>query len=195
MDLFANLPYGSVDFEKIEAALTTEFSFVYNKDKNIPALNALPNNFGLILQLGNSYSGSVKVDIINWSGLFVDAPLLVHGIRIASIEDIALMKLEAILNGGRKKDFWDLSELLENFSLKELLDKYLKAYPYYSQDEVKESVLNFSKAESQPDPVCFKNKSWESVKADLQKKVNQLKQTRRHRKDQDSKSFFKKLSK
>jgi hypothetical protein len=32
------------------------------------------------------------------------------------------MKLDAISRGGRKKDFWDLSEILETHSFDELLE-------------------------------------------------------------------------
>jgi len=51
-------------------------------------------------------------------------------VRLAGIEEIAAMKLDVIGRGGRKKDFWDFHALLKKFSLNEMIDFYLKRYPY-----------------------------------------------------------------
>jgi len=41
---------------------------------------------------------------------------------------------------------------------------YKNKYPYYNIDEVKRGLINFSLADSMPDPVCLKSKNWEIVK-------------------------------
>lgn len=43
------------------------------------------------------------------------------GVRLASVEDIIAMKVDAISRGGRKKDFWDLHELMEKYDLSQML--------------------------------------------------------------------------
>ena len=52
-----------------------------------------------------------------------------EGLRLASIEDIGAMKLNAIAHSGnRQKDFYDLFFLLEYYSLQELLLAYQAKY-------------------------------------------------------------------
>jgi hypothetical protein len=45
---------------------------------------------------------------------FIQPPIEIDSIRLASIEEIIAMKMDVIQRGGRKKDFWDLHELLSN---------------------------------------------------------------------------------
>jgi hypothetical protein len=49
--------------------------------------------------------------------------------------------------GGRKKDFWDLHELMEHFSLSEMVGFYEKRYPYSSsREEVISKITSFDAA-------------------------------------------------
>ena len=75
---------------------------------------------------------------------FVFPVILEQNIRFSSIEEIAAMKFEVIANGGRKKDFWDIHELLETFTLNQMIDFYLKRNPYgYSKEELLFKVIDF----------------------------------------------------
>jgi len=40
------------------------------------------------------------------------------------------MKLDVIQREGRKKDFWDLHELLSNYGIGNMLELYKQGYPY-----------------------------------------------------------------
>jgi hypothetical protein len=52
-----------------------------------------------------------------------------ENIRMASLEDIAAMKLNAIIgNGTRLKDFVDVAFLSSEFSLREMINTYEKKY-------------------------------------------------------------------
>ena len=78
------------------------------------------------------------------------------------------MKFEVITRGGRKKDFWDVHELLETYSLDELISFYLKRNPYgSSKEEVLKQMVDFSVAEHDFTPNCLKNKDWEIIKLDI----------------------------
>lgn len=57
---------------------------------------------------------------------FINEAEIIDGIRMASLEDIAAMKIDAISRGGRKKDFWDIHKLLEIFSLNDMLEYHKK---------------------------------------------------------------------
>jgi len=52
-----------------------------------------------------------------------------QGIRLATIRDIAAMKVNAITNRGTRKDFVDLVFLLEQYSINEILEWYVKKIP------------------------------------------------------------------
>lgn len=77
------------------------------------------------------------------------------------------MKLDTISRGGRKKDFWDLSEILEHISLDSLLTIYPKKYPYYNAEAVKLGLVNFDLANNMPDPICLKGKHWDIIKIEM----------------------------
>lgn len=58
----------------------------------------------------------IKVDIVNYSYPWLLATKVEDGIRLAHLEDIAAMKLSAITGRGTKKDFIDISHILQYFS-------------------------------------------------------------------------------
>ena len=96
------------------------------------------------------------------------------GLRIASIKDIAAMKLQAIVNSKRKKDFWDIHELLEHYSLKELIQFSLQRYPYSLNEKEILNALNCLTELSQDNVItCLKGKYWELIIEDLQSTVAQ----------------------
>ncbi|MFM9950742.1 MAG: nucleotidyl transferase AbiEii/AbiGii toxin family protein [Saprospiraceae bacterium] len=72
---------------------------------------------------------NVKVDFLRHPYPLVQ-PLLTFGhLRLASIIDIAAMKLNAISHSGQRlKDFIDIFFLLEQMSLNVMLDAYAKKY-------------------------------------------------------------------
>lgn len=50
------------------------------------------------------------------------------GVRMFSNEDIIAMKVQAILGSGRKKDFWDVAELLKHFSISDFIKFHKEKY-------------------------------------------------------------------
>lgn len=45
-----------------------------------------------------------------------------------STEDIIAMKVQAILGRGRKKDFWDVAELLNHYSIHDFIKFHVGKY-------------------------------------------------------------------
>lgn len=73
--------------------------------------------------------GEVQLDCIAHKYEWVDVPLVAESIRLASLKDIAAMKLNAIAgNGTRLKDFIDLAYLSAYFSFNEMLGFYEQKY-------------------------------------------------------------------
>ena len=72
----------------------------------------------------------IKVDMVNYQYPWINGLVKDGGIRLASFRDIGAMKLSAITGRGTKKDFIDLSFLLERISLKEMMRDYLVKYDH-----------------------------------------------------------------
>ena len=85
------------------------------------------------------------------------------------------MKLEAVINRGSKKDYWDLHEILDYYTLIEILELYRKKYPYNTLENLAENLLLFDRAEDDFDPICLKGKYWDLVKWDIENIVNEYK--------------------
>lgn len=168
IDLFTDAKYNSVDFEKIEKVLKKTFNHVESPMK--------PFGMGATYYIGNGKNEKVKLDLF-YTDTFVFPIIKTQNIRLASIEEIIAMKLDVIARGGRKKDFWDIHELLEIYSLDKMLDFYEKRYPYnYTKEEVRNNLTNFQKAESDFEPNCYRGKYWKIIKFDFEWKVEKLRQ-------------------
>ena len=116
----------------------------------------------------------VKVDIVNYRYSWIDEPVIDSGITLASIKDIAAMKIAAVIGRGTKKDFIDIDVLLRTFTLRELLELYLKKYPDGSLFIAMKSLSYFEDAESDPMPFMFEDTDWDGVKARIREAVISL---------------------
>lgn len=110
---------------------------------------------------------NVKVDVVNYSYHWLESPVIENEIRLASLMDISAMKLSAITGRGTKKDFIDLSVLLEKFSLKQIMQFYLEKYFDGSEFMVLKSLGYFKDAEEDEMPEMLINKSWSQVKKEI----------------------------
>ena len=113
----------------------------------------------------------VKVDMVNYPYPWLDLPIVEDGVRLASLNDIAAMKISAIVNRGTKKDFIDLYTLLLHFALDEILDMYSRKYSDGSLFIVMKSLTYFDDAETDPMPNVLNDTTWETVKDFLRKVV------------------------
>jgi hypothetical protein len=162
IDLFTDADYGSIDFSILETKLLETFPYMDSLSVDLVGM-------GKSYFIGNNEHELVKLDLF-YTEPFVFPVILEQNIRFSSIEEIAAMKFEVIANGGRKKDFWDIHELLETYTLDEMIDFYLKRNPYgYSKDELLVKITDFSNAEDDFTPNCYKEKVWELIKLDFEK--------------------------
>ncbi len=108
--------------------------------------------------------GGIKVDVMSHRYPVIGDLSTLDGIRLASLKDIAAMKLNAIGNRGCKKDFWDYAELLGSFSRDEMLGFFAEKYTDGNVWYVEKSLSYFADAEEEPDPCGLKGRSWSEVK-------------------------------
>jgi predicted nucleotidyltransferase component of viral defense system len=133
-------------------------------------LSSLLNDYQIVVnnqltQTLISTINHVKVDFIKFHYQFIRPFVVIENIRMASVEDIAAMKLDAITGRGSKKDFYDLFFLLQQFSIDDLFSFYIEKYPHQTTFHVIRSLTYFEDAEIQPNPIVFdKTITWEVVK-------------------------------
>ncbi|MBS9774716.1 MAG: nucleotidyl transferase AbiEii/AbiGii toxin family protein [Tenacibaculum sp.] len=165
IDLFTDHEYGSINFETLYTVLENTFDYVEKSSVTIRGM-------GTSFFIGNNENDTIKLDLY-YTDPFVFPCIVEQNIRFASIEEIIAMKLDVIARGGRKKDFWDIHELLDIYSLNDMLSFYKKRYPYsYDEKEILTSLTNFSNADNDFEPNCYRGKYWEIIKIDFEELVN-----------------------
>ncbi len=135
--------------------------------KKMPTADIRILTFGLSVYITNSENNNLKIDVME-TDKFIRPPVVIDNIRLAHIEDIAAMKLEAITSRNTKKDFYDIAELLNLYTLETLLGFYSEKYSYNDTRQVLENVTFFSEdCELEFEPIILKNTDWTSVKFKL----------------------------
>ncbi len=160
IDLFTDAPYDSIDFAEIDDYLNRKFNYVSSSDYKIIGV-------GKAYFVGGNKNACIKLDVF-YADTFIREPILIDGIRLASLEEIVAMKLEVISHGGRKKDFWDVHELMNTFSLPQMLAVHKERYPRsHNKRKLLSKFGDFRNADEDFDPVCLSGKHWEVIKMDF----------------------------
>lgn len=114
---------------------------------------------------------NIKVDIVNYPYPWIAPCVEEDGIRLASPKDIAAMKVNAIEGRGTKKDFIDMYSLLQCYTLEEILNFYRQKYPENSIFRALMSLSYFEDADTQLMPRMFIQTTWEEMKTNIRKQV------------------------
>jgi hypothetical protein len=126
------------------------------------------NKVGIFCKINN-----IKVDLIHYNFDLINPIEEFENLRIVSSEDIAAMKIQAILGRGVKKDFYDLFELLNQFSLNEIIQFHKSKYPLQTLNiTIPQAITYFEEADESEDPISLRNETWDEVKKGLRKVVN-----------------------
>ncbi len=107
---------------------------------------------------------NIKVDLITHKYPLIEPIDQITNIRMASLKDIAAMKINAISNRGCKKDFWDYASLLTYFSTEEMLSFFESKYPGANAWHAEKSLSFFDDAEKEPNPKDLSGRTWYEVK-------------------------------
>lgn len=161
IDLFTDADYGTIDFEKIEKYLKSNFTYI-NYFSNLPVLP------GTSYLVGETKDDAIKLDIFYTDSFILDAVQTDENIRLAAIGELVAMKIDVIQRGGRKKDFWDLHELIDKYTLKDMLSLHKQRYPFnHNEQLIIKNFQDFTIADEDFDPMCLKGKYWEFIKEDI----------------------------
>lgn len=166
IDLFTDAPYGTIDFDMLEKYLSNQYTYI-------------DPGFGFKQGIGKSYligedpDNAIKLDVY-YTEKFIQSAIFIEGIRLATLEEIIAMKIDVIARGGRKKDFWDIHELLNTYSIQQMLALHKLRHEYaHNETEILKKLTDFSMADDDFEPICLKGKYWELVKYDIDYRVSE----------------------
>jgi len=160
IDLFTDVAYDSLDFSIIEKYLRDTFSY-FDTTPDVPVA------LGKTYYIGTNRDDNIKLDLY-YTDQFIDNHTLIDGIRLATIQEILSMKMDIISRGGRKKDFWDVHEIMEDYTLTEMILLHKRRYPFsHDSDQLIAKFTDFNLADEDFEPLCLIGKHWEIIKLDL----------------------------
>ncbi len=165
IDLFTDAPYGSVDFDVIENFLMETFSYT---DGDFGGASGMGKSY----LIGNNKTNSIKIDLYYSMDPFFKDALTIDDIRMATVEEIVAMKVDVIQRGGRKKDFWDLHEALNKYTIGEMIELHKQRFEWtHDPVLIRKNLLDFSFADADFEPICLKSKVWQFIKDDFEELV------------------------
>ncbi len=116
-----------------------------------------------------------KVSFIAYPFFIPKQKPLWHGsIRVLDKIDIAVMKIIAISQRGRKRDFFDLYWYTKNIeSLEEIIKRLPAQYPSVAHDyhHILKAMVYFEDAENDPEPEIFFKVSWNEIKLFFKREI------------------------
>ena len=167
--------------------LSVDLDF-FSPSEDIPAIrptleNSLANLFPILADSswGNLVylAKNVRVGFYGY-GFPLVAPLVeAEGIRLASIDDVALMKLDAMLSRAARKDFYDLYFICKNRSLKQIFKQARQKYPSVRdfESQATKRLAYFENAEKESEPSLLEKVSWQTVKEYFTQQAKEIEQS------------------
>lgn len=156
LDLFGHFSCDDIELRKVLA--THGKLQVMNTSKNVKLFTV----------------NGVKVDIVEYDSPWIDEMVMEDALRLASVQEIAAMKVRAIVGRGTRKDFVDLYYLLQRFSMSDILDLFRKKYPDVNDFLAIRSLTYFEDAEQAPMPLMRTSDTWDAMKAYIKKSVMEI---------------------
>jgi hypothetical protein len=128
---------------------------ILNYNLKVVFLKETRQGISFSLPLPNTADDTRKLDIYNWAVKFIRPAIQKDGVRLASLEDIAAFKFDAICHRKEKKDYVDIAVLLERFSFGQMLDFYKEKFPMNDKRVVLTQILDTEGIKDSVDPVMF----------------------------------------
>lgn len=116
-----------------------------------------------------------SVSFISYPFFLPKLPLLNYGsINILDARDIAVMKVVALSQRGKKRDFFDLYYCANNIMvLEKIITSLNKQYPSvaHNYQHILKSLIYFADAEDDPEPDLLVDLDWKTVKAYFRREI------------------------
>ncbi|MBI5196498.1 MAG: nucleotidyl transferase AbiEii/AbiGii toxin family protein [Nitrospirae bacterium] len=120
---------------------------------------------------------SVKVSVFRYHCPFTDLKVKIKSIPVASILDIAAMKVIAITQRGAKRDFADLYFILQDTPFRKVAANMLRRFGTERVNPllIGKALVFFNDAEGDPEPQYLRDKpDWKDIKRFFKKNVKQI---------------------
>ncbi len=121
------------------------------------------------------YVEKIKTDIVFQRSNMLKEPLVIDGIKMASLDDLAAMKLMAITNRGKLRDFVDIFILLQKFSLDEMVEMWAKKFESDNYQLVLRSLTYFADAIDEGNLKWFFPFNWKKIQVTIKNAVKNTK--------------------
>lgn len=171
IDLFTDLDYADMPVAAMREYLEKEFPV----HKGTESMNMPANGYHIFLSEGQE--PPIKADFF-YTEPFIFPTIEEDGLRIADQREIAAMKLGVIGNQiYRQKDYWDVHDLLEDYSLPEMIQWALQRDPYsFTKEDIIKGLQQVGEVQESPmGIVSLKPLSyWELKVMDLLEEVKAL---------------------
>jgi hypothetical protein len=121
-------------------------------------------------------AGNVRVGFYGYGYELVRPLVKVNESSLASVEDIGLMKMDALLARASRKDFHDLYAICQRIPLRELFDLAPRKYPSVRDFEaqVTRQMVYFDRAEQESPTPLIEVVEWEAVKGWFRKQAKEI---------------------
>ena len=154
--------FGDVEFDPID---------ILDSIRDVGSTNII-NQSRAILILNTD---GIKIDFVRYRYPLLNPVNLLEDLRLLSILDIGAMKLAAITNRGRQRDFFDLFFIIRLYPLRDILDAYNAKFSDGSEFLVRKSLIYFEDAEEDDLPAVFDaSVTWPLVKQVIETEVKKL---------------------
>lgn len=121
------------------------------------------------------YLDGVKLDMIRFPFKMNHPPVEKDGLRLLDVRDGAAMKVHAIANRGLRRDYVDLSEILQKYPLDTVMESYKAQFNPSPQalQHTKLAMNYFGDAERTSNAIDIKNgRTWEQTKLIINKSMS-----------------------
>ncbi len=184
LDFFTDRSFDIIEVKNTVLRYNPEVIFLVEKRHGFSCNFPLPGNL----------TDTRKLDVYNWAVKFI-RPVKQEGVvRLASLEDIAAFKLDAICHRKEKKDYIDIAVLLEKFSFGQMLEFYKEKFPMNDKRIVLTQILDIDDWENSVEPVMLIDLSPKKAFEEIKEKVNVFSTEQIKAKDEKDAERIKKIA-
>lgn len=118
----------------------------------------------------------VKISLFGYKYKLIRKPGIFYSIKVASLPDLAAMKLETVIGHGTKRDFMDIYFSAQKYGLQKLFEFYQEKYGNLEERELmlKKGLVFFEEADKEEIPQMLVKTDWSEVKRWILSEVRKL---------------------
>lgn len=141
----------------------------------LTGIQVIENVGGNLLMLANG----VRLGFFSYGYPMIQETLSLENLRLASMIDIGLMKCDALITRGSRKDFYDLFYIARQIPLDRLLEYGAVKYAYYRDFPISvvERMVAFDNADRDIQPELLDHLPWDAVRGYFAEEAKRLGRT------------------